>query len=57
MTVEPREHARRVIVLLAGRTAVYKPGPRGRGLTLSVAEAGTVVGWSASPSERGGCKP
>jgi CRP-like cAMP-binding protein len=44
MTVEPGEHARRVIVLLSGRAAVYEPGPRGRGLTLSVAEAGTVVG-------------
>ena len=51
MTVEPREHARRVIVLLAGRAAVYEPGPRGRGLTLSVAEAGTVVGV-AGLSER-----
>lgn len=51
MTVEPREHARRVIVLLSGRAAVYEPGPRGRGLTLSVAEAGTVVGV-AGLSER-----
>jgi CRP/FNR family transcriptional regulator len=51
MTVEPREHARRVIVLLAGRATVYEPGPRGRGLTLSVAEAGTVVGV-AGLSER-----
>ena len=44
MTVEPREHARRVIVLLSGRATVYEPGPRGHGLTLSVAAAGTVVG-------------
>jgi CRP-like cAMP-binding protein len=51
MTVEPREHARRVIVLLAGRATVYEPGPRGHGLTLSVAEAGTVVGV-AGLSER-----
>ena len=51
MTVEPREHARRVIVVLAGRATVYEPGPRGRGLTLSVAEAGTVVGV-AGLSER-----
>jgi CRP/FNR family cyclic AMP-dependent transcriptional regulator len=51
MTVEPREHARRVIVLLAGRAAVYEPGPRGHGLTLSVAEASTVVGV-AGLSER-----
>ena len=51
MTIEPREHARRVIVLLSGRATVYEPGPRGRGLTLSVAEAGTVVGV-AGLSER-----
>jgi CRP/FNR family transcriptional regulator len=51
MTVEPGEHAGRVIVLLAGRVAVYEPGPRGRGLTLSVAEAGIVVGV-AGLSER-----
>jgi CRP/FNR family transcriptional regulator len=51
MTVESREHARRVIVLLSGRAAVHEPGPRGRGLTLSVAEAGTVVGV-AGLSER-----
>ena len=51
MTVEPGEHARRVIVLLAGRAAVHEPGPRGHGLTLSVAEAGTVVGV-AGLSER-----
>src|SRR4028119_1814365 len=53
MTVEPREHARRVILLLSGRATVYEPGPRGRGLTLSVAEAGTVVGV-AGLSERAG---
>jgi CRP/FNR family transcriptional regulator, cyclic AMP receptor protein len=51
MTVEPSEHARRVIVLLSGRATVYEPGPRGHGLTLSVAEAGTVVGV-AGLSER-----
>ena len=51
VTVEPREHARRVIVLLAGRATVYEPGPHGHGLTLSVAEAGTVVGV-AGLSER-----
>ncbi len=44
MAVDPREHARRVIVLLAGRAEVYEPGPHGRRLTVSVAEAGTVVG-------------
>ena len=38
-------------MLLSGRTAVYEPGPRGHGLTLSVAEAGTVVGV-AGLSER-----
>ncbi len=51
MTVGPGEHARRVIVLLSGRATVHEPGPRGRGLTLSVAEAGTVVGV-AGLSER-----
>ena len=49
--MEPREHARRVITVLAGRAAVYEPGPRGHGLTLSVAEAATVVGL-AGLSER-----
>ncbi len=51
MMVGPREHARRVIVLLSGRASVYEPGPRGRRLTVSVAEAGTVVGV-AGISER-----
>ncbi len=51
MKVEPHEHARRVIVVLSGRATVYEPGSRGRGLTLSVAEAGTVVGV-AGLSER-----
>jgi CRP/FNR family transcriptional regulator, cyclic AMP receptor protein len=44
MMVGPREHARRVIVLLSGRATVYEPGPHGHRLTVSVAEAGTVVG-------------
>ena len=44
MLVGPREHAQRMIVLLAGRAQVYEPGPRDRRLTVSVAEAGTVVG-------------
>jgi len=51
MTIEPREHARRVIVVLSGRATVHEPGPRGRGFTLSVVEAGTVVGV-AGLSER-----
>jgi CRP/FNR family cyclic AMP-dependent transcriptional regulator len=51
MMVGPREHARRVIVLLSGRATVYEPGPRGRRLTVSVAEAGTLVG-AAGFSER-----
>ena len=38
-------------MVLSGRATVYEPGPRGRGLTLSVAEAGTVVGV-AGLSER-----
>ena len=44
--IGPQDHAQRVIVLLSGRTQVYEPGPRGRRLTVSVAEAGTVVGVS-----------
>jgi hypothetical protein len=44
MMVGPREHARRVIVLLSGRASIYEPGPHGHRLTLSVAEASTVVG-------------
>ena len=51
MMVGPREHARRVIVLLTGRATVYEPGPRGHRLTVSVAESGTVVGV-AGISER-----
>ena len=45
------EHARRVIVVLSGRATVYEPGPRGRRLTVSVAEAATLVG-AAGFSER-----
>ena len=51
MLVGPREHSRRMIVLLTGRAQVYEPGPRDRRLTVSVAEAGTVVGV-AGLSER-----
>jgi CRP/FNR family transcriptional regulator, cyclic AMP receptor protein len=51
MMVGPREHPRWVIVLLSGRATVYEPGPRGRRLTVSVAEAGTLVG-AAGFSER-----
>jgi CRP/FNR family transcriptional regulator, cyclic AMP receptor protein len=51
MMVGPKEHVRRLIVLLSGRASVYEPGPRGRRLTVSVAEAGTVVGV-AGLSER-----
>src|SRR5215210_5598626 len=39
MTVGPREHARRMILLLEGRVRLYEPGPRGHRLTVSVAEA------------------
>ena len=53
MMAGPQEHARRVIVLLSGRAQVYEPGPEGHTLTVSVAEAGTVVGWRAFPSARG----
>ncbi|MDQ5813014.1 MAG: Crp/Fnr family transcriptional regulator [Actinomycetota bacterium] len=51
MMVGPREHAGGVLVLLSGRATVYEPGPRGRRLTVSVAEAGTLVG-AAGFSER-----
>ncbi len=49
MVVGPREHARRM--LLEGRARLYEPGPRGRKLTVAVAEAGTVAGV-AGLSER-----
>lgn len=51
MAVGPREHARQMILLLEGRVRLYEPGPRGRRLTVSVAEAGTVAGV-AGLSER-----
>ena len=44
MAVGPREHARRMILLLEGRARLYEVGPRGHRLTVSVAEAGTVAG-------------
>ena len=44
MTVGPQAHARQLILLLEGRARVYEPGPRDRRLTVSIAEAGTVVG-------------
>ena len=44
ITVGPQAHARQLIILLEGRATVYEPGPRGRRLTVSIAEAGTVVG-------------
>jgi CRP/FNR family transcriptional regulator, cyclic AMP receptor protein len=45
MTVGPQAHARQLILLLEGRATVYEPGPReSRRLTVSIAEAGTVVG-------------
>lgn len=47
MTVGPQAHARQLILLLEGRATVYEPGPReSRRLTVSIAEAGTVVGVS-----------
>jgi CRP/FNR family cyclic AMP-dependent transcriptional regulator len=54
MMVGPREHARRMLLLLEGRARLYEPGPRGRRLTVAVAEAGTVagvVGLSERPRE------
>jgi CRP/FNR family transcriptional regulator len=56
MMVGPREHARRVIVLLSGRATVYEPGPRGRRLTVSVAEASTVVGVAGLSSRPRGLR-
>ncbi|HKH12966.1 MAG TPA: cyclic nucleotide-binding domain-containing protein, partial [Rubrobacter sp.] len=51
MALGPREHARRMMLLLEGRARLYEPGPRGRRLTVAVAEAGTVAGV-AGLSER-----
>ena len=51
MAVGPREHARSMMLLLEGRARLYEPGPRGRRLTVAVAEAGTVAGV-AGLSER-----
>ena len=51
MAVDPREHARRMMLLLEGRARLYEPGPRGHRLTVAVAEAGTVAGV-AGLSER-----
>jgi CRP/FNR family transcriptional regulator len=54
MAVGPREHARRMILLLEGRARLYEPGPRGQRLTVSVAEAGTVAGVAGlCPRPRG----
>jgi hypothetical protein len=33
-----------MMLLLEGRARLYEPGPRGRRLTVAVAEAGTVAG-------------
>jgi CRP/FNR family transcriptional regulator, cyclic AMP receptor protein len=51
MAVGPREHARRMMLLLEGRARLYEPGPRGHRMTVAVAEAGTVAGV-AGLSER-----
>jgi CRP/FNR family transcriptional regulator, cyclic AMP receptor protein len=51
MAVGPREHARRMTMPLKGRARLVEPGPRGRRLTVAVAEAGTVAGV-AGLSER-----
>ncbi len=53
MAMDPREHAR-MMLLLEGRARLYEPGPRGRRLTVAVAEAGTVAvvaGLSERPRE------
>jgi CRP/FNR family cyclic AMP-dependent transcriptional regulator len=44
MAVGPREHSRRIMLLLEGRARLYEPGPGGHRLTVSVAEAGTMAG-------------
>jgi CRP/FNR family cyclic AMP-dependent transcriptional regulator len=41
--VDPEAHAQRTILLLFGRVRVCEDSPRSRTLTVSVAEAGTVV--------------
>jgi CRP/FNR family transcriptional regulator, cyclic AMP receptor protein len=51
MAVGPREHSRRIMLLLEGRARLYEPGPSGHRLTVSVTEAGTVAGV-AGLSER-----
>ena len=51
MAIGPREHSRRIMLLLEGRARLYEPGPRGHRLTVSVAEAGNVAGV-AGLSER-----
>ena len=54
MFVSPEAHARRMIVLLTGRAQVAEVGPRGRRLTVSVAEAATMVGVAGlCPRPRG----
>ena len=54
MVVSPETHAERLIVLVNGRARIYEPGPRDRTLTMSVAEAGTVVGVAGlAPRRRG----
>ena len=60
MAVGPQAHARQLILLLEGRARVYEPGPRGRRLTVSIAEASTVVGvagLAARPQGRLLCSP
>jgi CRP/FNR family transcriptional regulator, cyclic AMP receptor protein len=56
MTIGPREHARRMIVVLSGRATVYELGPHGHRLTVSVAEAGTVVGVTGLSSRTRGLR-
>ena len=52
--VGPETRARRMILLLAGRARVTEVGPRGHRLTMSVAEAATVVGVAGlCPHPRG----
>jgi CRP/FNR family transcriptional regulator, cyclic AMP receptor protein len=52
--VDPEAHAQRTILLLAGRARVCEERPHGRTLTVSVAEAGSVVeATGLAPRPRG----
>ncbi len=54
VTLSPEEHGERMLLLLSGRAWVYEAAPHGREPTVSVVEAGTVVGVSGLASCRSG---